>query len=139
MQMVVVEGGNQHHGRDAQKREHALAQHKVVAVAVIVVRVGVACGKQHDKPERKQHQNEEQHGHVKAEAERENFVADALAPPHPPHRRGGGLVFRDAHRRAARHTLQPAGRGSSRMRHIDNHSFFSDFPPAARQAVHNLY
>ena len=130
MQVVIVEGGDQQHGRDAQNREHPLPHHEMVAVAVVVIRIGVARRKQHHDPDCKQHEDQKQHGHIEAEAEREELVTDAFAPPDLPRRRRGRLVIRNAHRRTARYALQPAGCGSSGLRHIGNRSFFSDFPPA---------
>ena len=80
MQLVIIERRDGKHQHNADQSEHTLTENEVIAVSVIVIRVGIACGEHHDKSHGKQHKDQKQHGHVKAETQSENSILDTPAP-----------------------------------------------------------
>ena len=61
MQLVIIERGDGKHQHNTDQGEHTLTENEVIAVSVVVIRVGIACGEHHDKSHGKQHKA---HGHV---------------------------------------------------------------------------
>ena len=126
VEVVVIKGGNDQHGRHPKHGKGSLPGDEEIAVAVVIIAVSVAGREEHDQPNGQQHQNENQQGHIQPCAQAEELIPDGPAFAFP--LLGGRLPLGSAGRPVTGHPAQAAG-SPSHCSHRDS-SFLRSFSAA---------